>query len=278
MPDENIERISRRRLEEIVETLSERDNKILASIRACRYLTTRQIQRLHFLDAKNTLAGLRTANRVLTRLKKLGLADTLARRIGGVRAGSGALIWYLTEAGDRLLRIDGSHETIRKRFFEPSPFFLKHTLAVAETYVQLTEICKGYGLALGSVAQEPDCWRSYIAGGKTVSLQPDLFAVTYCDSYEDLWFIEVDLGTEAPTTVLEKCRRYHEYGRTGAEQKRHNGTFPLVVWIVLDEARKASLTEHIRDTFKAYPKIFIVITANELEALIRQGLGRNGLC
>lgn len=271
------ERISRKRLEEMAPSLSERDRTILFSIRYCRYLTTRQIQRLHFTSSKNALAGLRAANRVLTRLKTLGLTGTLARRIGGVRAGSGALIWFLTDAGERLLRLNSPASIPRHRFFEPSPYFLSHTMAVAESYVQLSEICKGHGLALGGVELEPACWRTYTHMGKSVTLKPDLFALTHCDSYEDRWFMEMDLGSEAPVTVLEKCRRYHEYYRTGLEQKQHE-VFPLVVWIVLNEARKASLAAHIREEFKAQPKIFIVITANELKSLIRQGVERGELC
>ena len=270
-------RVSQKLLEEIAATLSERDTKILSAVRHCRYLTTRQTQRLYFTNAATSGAGLRAANRNLHKLKGLGLAETLTRRIGGVRAGSGSLIWYLTQAGERLLRLSdkGAH-TIRN-FFEPSSYFLAHTLAVAECYVQLTEICGSRSLKLVKVEQETDCWRYYNHKGKITSLKPDLFAVTNCDDYEDRWFFEVDLKTEAPITIVEKCHRYHQYYQSGLEQKQHE-VFPIVVWIVPDVIRKETIISYIRDEFKRYSKIFIVITPDELEKLIRQGVEKGELC
>lgn len=270
-------RISRNYLKEISTAVSERDKKILSSVRTCRYLTTKQIQRLHFTDSANPTAGLRCANRTLGKLKSLELTGTLERRIGGVRAGSGALIWYLTDAGERMLRLGAKEPAVRKRFFEPSPFFLSHTLAVSECYVQLSELCCGHTLKLVSAELEPECWRTYSHRGKPYNLRPDMFLITHCDNYEDRWFIEIDLSTEAPTAIREKCHRYHEYYRSGTEQKQHD-MFPLVVWVVPSEARKNSLTEHIRDEFKHSPKIFAVITPDELCALVRQGVDRSVLC
>jgi len=51
-----------------------------------------------------------------------------------------------------------------------------------------------------------------------------------------------------------------------------------VVWIVPDTARKESLVTHIRAEFEKLPRIFIVITPDELEKLIRQGVEGGKLC
>ena len=270
-------RITQNRLEEIAPEIDQRNRDVLSAVRHCRYITTKQIQRLYFTDAATPSAGLRAANRCLTRLKNLGLIGTLSRRIGGVRAGSGSLIWYLTQGGERLLRLSNSGPHTRKRFFEPSPHFLAHTLSVAECYVQLTEICDGRGLKLVDIELETDCWRSYSHKGKLTTLRPDLFAVINCGDYEDRWFFEVDLKTEAPVTVIEKCRRYYQYYQSNLEQKLH-GVFPLSVWIVPDEARKESIVAHIRAEFAKLPRIFIVITPDELKKLIRQGVDGRMLC
>jgi len=271
------DRISKQDLEQIGPALSGRDRDILSDVRQCRYLTTQQIRRLHFTDAAMPDSGLRAANRNLNKLKGLRLIDTLSRRIGGVRAGSGSLIWYLTGTGERLLRSGSGANRPRKRGFEPSPHFLAHTLSVAECYIQFKEICSGHNPKLVSAEMEPDCWRSYSHKGKLTTLRPDLFAITVDGEYEDRWFIEVDLNTEAPVTVVEKCRRYHDYYRSGLEQKQH-GVFPLAVWIVPDAARKDSVIAHIRGEFKHLPRIFIVITPDELAALIRQGVEGKSLC
>ena len=273
------DRISQRSLEKLVPTLSERDKQLLLFIRECRYLTTKQIQQLHFTDASTALAGLKAANRNLNKLQGLELIDALARRIGGVRSGSGSRIWHVTDSGERLLRLDNinSKARPRKRSFEPSQHFLAHTLAVAECLVQLTKLCADDDLALIKTELEPDCWRYYTHQGKLTTLRPDLFALTNCGDYEDRWFIEIDLDTEAPITVIEKCRRYHDFYRSNLEQKQHK-VFPLVVWIVPEEKRKASIAAHIKAEFKHQPKIFIVITPDELENLIRQGVEGGTLC
>ncbi|MFV0485403.1 MAG: replication-relaxation family protein [Candidatus Saccharimonadales bacterium] len=271
------ERISRRQLEELSPTLSERDFKILAILRQCRHLTTKQIQRLYFESATTALAGLKAANRNMNKLKGLELTNNLARRVGGINAGSGSRIWHLTETGERLLRLGDGTARPRRRPHEPSSIFLKHTLAVAECFIQLTEICGGKGLELIKAEMEPDCWRSYSHKGHLTALRPDMFTVTVCGEYEDRWFVEIDLNTEAPVTVVEKCRRYYDYYRSGLEQKEHE-VFPLTVWIVPDEARKESLTAHIREAFPKMPRIFIVITPDELENLIRQGVEGAALC
>ena len=271
------ERISRGRLEEIITTLDDRDKSILNTVRECRYISTGQISRLHFTDSTTAAAALKAATRNMNKLKNLSLIYSLERRIGGARSGSGSLVWRLEAAGERILRItDGAVFPHRKRF-EPSPHFLAHTLAVSECFVRMTEICRHREMKLAEMQTEPGCWRSYGGGGRLVTLKPDLFAVTICDDYEDRWFLELDLDTESPIRIIEKCRKYFQYYRSGLEQKQY-GIFPLVVWIVPDSGRKESVAEHIKFEFSKLPKIFTVITPDELGSLIRMGAEGGSLC
>ncbi len=271
-------RISRLQLEELDRTLGERDGKILVSIQQYRYLLTSQIQRLHFTDATTPTAALRATNRNLKKLRELGLVDHLARRIGGVRAGSGSLIWRLTHAGERLIFLRNHTLTPTKRFFEPSPFFLAHTLAVADISISLTELSHSHpDVKLTILQTEPECWRTYSEHGNILALKPDLFAVTVSGQYEDRWFIEVDLDTESPSKIINKCERYHRYYRTGLEQQEAE-VFPLTVWIVPTEGRKNKLIAHIKKAYEKQPKLFAVITKDELETLIRRGGNGGMLC
>lgn len=268
-PSSEGRRLSRQQLEAVLASLSERDIEVIASIQRYRYLLTSQLQRLYFSDASTPTAGLRAASRSLKKLRELGLIDHLARRIGGVRAGSGAMVWYLTHAGERLIYLHSRKLTPTKRFFEPSPYFLAHTLAVAEVAVQLTELCRDHrGMELSNLQPEPDCWRTYSECGSILVLKPDLFAVTLSDQYEDRWFFEIDLDTESPVKVVEKCEKYHRYYRSGLEQKESE-VFPLTVWIVPTAERKERLIAHIREAFDKQPKLFAVITNQELAYLIR---------
>lgn len=275
---EECRRLSRQQLEEVEARLGERDRQILIAIQRYRYLLTGQIERLYFTDASTPTAALRAASRNLKKLCQLGLVDHLARRIGGVRAGSGGLVWHLTHAGERLLYLRDNTLTPTKRFFEPSPYFLAHMLAVAEIAVELTELCRErQGVKLSLIQAEPECWRTYSEYGTVLALKPDLFAVTISGQYEDRWFIEVDLDTESPAKVINKCERYHKYYRSGLEQQEAE-VFPLTVWIVPTAARKEKLITHIKAAFDKQPKLFAVITKDELEHLIRYGGDGGMLC
>lgn len=275
-PEAN-QRLSRKRLEELSVLLSQRDKDILLTVQRYRYLMTGQIQRLHFTDAASGPAALRAASRSLKKLKGYGLVNTLSRRVGGVRAGSSSLVWYLTHGGERLLQFHDGRAYPCRRQFEPSPYFLAHTLAVAETAIRLTEACRDGKTELADLQPEPECWRAYSERGTHLSLKPDLYTAIVSGEYEDRYFFEIDLDTESPAKVIEKCQKYHQYYRSGLEQKE-SGIFPLTVWIVLDEARKERLITAIRSAFDKQPRLFAVITGGELEGLIRQGGDERTLC
>ncbi len=271
------QRVSKRQLMEIDCRLGERDREVLLAVQRHRYLMTGQIGRLLFTDAANPSAGLRAASRNLKKLNEFGLVDSLSRRIGGVRAGSSSLIWHLTHAGERLLRLRDAKAFPVRRRFEPSAYFLAHTLAVAETAIKLIEICREHEPEIAALQLEPECWRAYSNAGVSLSLKPDLYAVTTTEEYEDRYFIEVDLDTESPTKIIEKCQRYHAYYRSGLEQERSE-MFPLTVWIVPNITRKEKLIRQLKKAFDKQTKLFAVITCDELEKLVLEGGDRETLC
>src|SRR5205823_5569617 len=123
--------------------------------------------------------------------------------------------------------------------------FLEHTLAVAQTHVELVKAARDGRLELVSVDVEPRCWRRYTgAGGAPEVVKPDLYVVTGSGEFEDCWFVEVDCGTESPAAVRRKCRAYEAYWRSGREQQTHR-TFPLIVWVAQDEPRKQRIETSI---------------------------------
>ena len=120
--------VSRQQLEELDLLLSGRDKEVLMAIRKHRYLLSSQVQRLLFYDAATTTAALRTANRCLKRLREKGLIGTLSRRIGGVRAGSGSMVNYLTHAGEHsLLRI------LRSSFLRYAEYLRRNLLPYSQS-------------------------------------------------------------------------------------------------------------------------------------------------
>ena len=264
--DEIAARVSRRRLERVASSLHDRDRAILYALRESRFMTSKQVSRQHFeADHTNPTAAQRAANRSMHKLQGYGLTTTIYRRVGGKKGGSSGYVWSLTPLGARFLGLGEDGQT-RKRSFEPSPRFVEHTLAVSELHTQLLDIT---GISLTDIQFEPHCWRSYHG----TALKPDLYAVTTDGKYEDSWFFEIDLATEAPSRVVSKCEQYQEYYRSNVEQSMH-GIFPLVVWIIPSAKRKATLQSLVTGNAAITCKnIFTFILPDELEALIRKGAG-----
>jgi len=263
-------RISIKKLREYNHALSERDKDILHSIQKCGFIKTSQVGRLHFGEASTPASALRSTSYALAKLHKMGLVQPLRRRIGGVRAGSSSYVWTLREAGVELLRLCENNpkakQKPRKRVHEPTYIFLRHTLAIAELYTYLRTNTK-----LIKAEFEPSCWRGYTTmHGVNVTLKPDLYAITTANGYEDHWFFEVDLDTEAPSRIMRKCESYGRYCISGQEQEKHN-VFPQVVWIVPTEKRKQTLIRYIADNLSEYADLFVVITFEDLPALLQSG-------
>lgn len=124
-------RLSQRRLRELADELSGRDRAVLAALRTVVVLSGTQAERLLFDEIAES-ARARIRRRVLGRLIALGLVETLERRVGGVRAGSGGLVYALSGGGQRLLDLDDPRESPRRRSaYTPGPLFLAHALAWA---------------------------------------------------------------------------------------------------------------------------------------------------
>ena len=249
--------------------LSERDLQILRLVRQHKFITTRQLQRLLFHAHATIDAGTRACTRTLQRLRHRHFLHRIDRPIGGIRGGSGAYVWALDSAGDRVTRSSGSGEDDkRRRVFEPTQLFLAHTLAVVEARVLLTEGARTGRFELAHVDTEPSNWRSYIGrGGEPLLLKPDLSVVTTTGDFEDHWFFEIDQGTESLPTLLRKCRAYATYKNSGQEQVR-SGVFPLVVWILADPSRRRRLRQQIANEPRLDTRLFHVIAPDELVGVV----------
>lgn len=262
-------RVGRRQLEQIAQHLSQRDRHILRRIWEHRFLTSKQIEGFVFTGHASLASSSRITRRVLARLARDHLIVSLARRIGGTRAGSEATIWQLTPAAARLLHPDSGRSWRR---YEPSARFLSHCLAVADTHLALRSHASPEHPI--SVQVEPLSWRTFTGqGGQQRLLRPDLWAAIggrdAQGDYEDHWFIEVDMGTESLPTLLKKCRLYEDYYRSGSEQCRH-GSFPRVLWLMLgtrDQQRAASLSQRLERSSMTH-QLFTICTAPQLSAAL----------
>jgi Replication-relaxation len=249
--------------------VSARDLAILRSIHDHKFLTTTHLRRLHFWDHATISAGTRACTRVLTRLKGHRLIYRLVRQIGGISAGSGAYVWGIDAAGDRLLKSDlGEKSWSRSRAYEPTPPFLDHCLAVAELRVQLEDAVHDGRLESVQVTTEPANWREYLdRSGAPAHLKPDLHAITTVGDFEDHWFIEIDRGTESMPRLHRKSLRYQWYFSTGREQAQHR-VFPVVAWILDDARRRHHLEALLAGDHRFDRRLFVIASVEEFLAAI----------
>ncbi|PZS17598.1 MAG: hypothetical protein DLM57_08045 [Pseudonocardiales bacterium] len=255
------------------QSMPERDLTILRSLAAHRFLTTRQITALHFADTGQDQYGSRVARKVLKRLDEASVLSHLDQRIGGFRAGSDGYVWRVGPVGDRLLRFGTSDTTRRGRRYEPSTWFLGHCLAIAELHVTLAQTARDGRFDLTSLELEPSTWREYQGSfGERRILKPDLGAVTASGEYEDHFWFEIDLGNEHLPTILDKCRAYEAYRRTGLEdERRGEGVFPIVVWVMHTAERAARLRAAIAESRDVDASPFRVTTPDEMAEMVAGG-------
>jgi hypothetical protein len=258
--------VTTKRLIQLRSDLSERDWQIILTLARVRVATGAQLQALHFEDVTRRRAQQRLA--VLTNRRVLA---RLPRLIGGVRAGSAGHVYALDVAGQRMVDLDAGRRPGRPRGV--GTVFLTHALAVTETFLGLALAERAGQLRVVRFIGEPGAWRSfYGAGGTRVTLKPDAYAVLVVDGFEDHWFLEVDLGTEAAATLSRKCSVYRGYWQSGIEQAQHD-VFPRVLWLVQDKHRADLLAGVVARQPADARSLFAVSLHADAVARMRQGAG-----
>jgi hypothetical protein len=281
-----VQRLSRRRLIELSAQLTVADFDTLGLLGVHRLLTTGHIAGLMYGEASTRLAGDRAAQRALRKLEHEGVVVGLPRRVGGYGGGATQAVWRLTEAGQRLLRlqaqggagygqVDGDAGRPRIRLAEPSPQFLAHTLRVADVrlaFERLRETTDGKA-ELSLVQTEPSCWRRWTGPhGTPATLRPDLYAETVSSEFVDCWFIEADLGTEHLPVVVRKAKVYEAYRRSGREQAAR-GVFPLVLWVTPDTRRAEAILFAIRGDPGCDGRAHRAVSFDQLSDVLANGAG-----
>lgn len=234
-------RISSRQLDLIASDLTDTDQLLVQFVAAQRIASGHQLRRCFFASSDG-----RAVRRVLLRLIEWRVLDRLPRRVGGIRSGSDGYLYILGTAGARLLARDGRR---LRRLEAPGDRYIAHTLAITELVVRLREAEHRDELGVLALETEPTCWRQFTGpAGTRLTLKPDLFVRLGAGSFEDRWFIEVDLATEARGTLVAKAKRYVAHLRSGSEQAAH-GVYPRVLWTAMTEHR----CEQIREALAVLP-------------------------
>jgi hypothetical protein len=201
--------------------------------------------------------------RCLGRLVRARVLGTLARRIGGVRAGSSGLVYHLDTAGLRLL----AGEAGTRRTTPPGERFVRHTLAVAELYVDLVEQARATGARVKQFEAEPASWWSDGLGGR---IKPDAHIAVSNADHTDHWWAEVDLATEHLTTLARKLAVYIDFANRG--QLGPSDSMPWVLITVPDDKRYSEIVRLIRQLPHPDQELFSVAVHNDAAGSIMRRL------
>jgi len=247
------DRVTATYVADLVTRLSVRDLIILRDLARVRVLTGNQLERLHFYDLGLTNRD-RARRRVLNRLIAWCAVTTLARRVGGVRAGSNGLVYSLDTAGQRVLRLlDHEDERPVRRPWTPGALFLTHTLAASELYVRLREAERGGHLELTAFLAEPASWQRTLSLG---TLKPDAYVLVAYRDVEDAWWLEVDQATESRNTLRRKLSLYLLAAQAGVVGPHQ--ILPRVLVTVPDERRLEAVREIVADLGPMAERLMLV--------------------
>jgi Replication-relaxation len=223
--------------------LAQRDYDILTLTRTFTQLASTHLSELLFADRSHSVP-----DKVLGRLVRLSYLARVGRRASGDEGGAGAFVYQLGRAGRLLLDVEG----------RPSPTVSNHALMIADTYLELRRAEK-----LGVLAVK----RWDVELPVPPAVRADLYAVLDFPQQQrsSRYFLEIDLGTEAPVRIREKVAGYWAAAQTTDEEY-----FPYVVFVVRQEGRKTELLRLFRKLPEEQQDMVRVVPLGELVPMLMQ--------
>ena len=198
--------------------LSQRDLDVLKLTYTFTQLASTQLGELVFADVSRTVT-----NKVLGRLTRTGYLSRVGRRTPGDMGGTSPNVYKLGRYGRVLMGVEGRQSVAVN----------DHALMIADTYLELRRAEKAGVLTV----------RQWAVEHSLPPIRADLLvAVDYPEQRRSSsYFLEIDLGTEAPIRLREKIAGYWR-----VYQRNEDEFFPFVVFVVKREARKREIERIIR--------------------------------
>ncbi len=231
-------RISYERLTRLEGELTQRDRAILETVARLHLVTGQHLLRVHWPEPSP--ADERAARRTLQRLTRWRVLARLERRMGGLGRGSTSWTYALDVAGQRLMAAGGRDA---RRPHLPRPAMWQHALTVSEVYTRLVEATRGTQQRLSRWQGEPDSWRRFAGPyGEPLLVKPDAYVEVTGPDFADLYFLEIDTGSQSRPVIRRKLDAYRRYAASGIEQATE-GVFPRVVFLTPEADRHALLID-----------------------------------
>lgn len=198
--------------------LSHRDLDVLKLTYSFTQLASTHLAELLFADVSRTVT-----NKVLGRLTRTRYLSRVGRRTPGEKGGTSPYVYKLGRYGRTLLGVEGKQSVAVN----------DHALMIADTYVELRRAEKAGVLTV----------RKWEVERSLPPIRADLLAaVDYpAQRRSSSYFLEIDLGTEAPIRLREKIAGYWR-----VYQRNEDDFFPFVVFVVKRETRKREIERIIR--------------------------------
>lgn len=217
--------------------LTHRDYDVLKLTRTFGQLASTHLTELLFADRSHSVP-----DKVLGRLVRLGYLSRVGRRATGDKGGAGAFVYQLGRAGRLLLDVEG----------RPSPNVSNHALMIADTYLDLRRAEKAGVLTVKR-------WDVELPVPPVV--RADLFVSLDFPGQQrsSSYFLEIDLGTEAPVRIREKVAGYWR-----AVQVSDAEFFPYVVFVVCQQVRKNEIGRILRTLPEEQQEMVWVVLIGEL--------------
>lgn len=229
--------------------LTDRDRQIVLLVGRFKQVSSAHVRELLFATRKSNTPCDRTLKRLTERRY---LARIERRNVGGSRGGSGQYVYQLGPHGHTLLR-QGRYIPMRSINY--------HTLAIADTYLQLHRLQASGNISIRGVSNEPDCWMTI----DRYELKPDMYVELEHQSRPGdglkIWF-EIDMGSEGQRQIKAKLERY--WNAYGAAEDAGWDTYPLVMFAAIDEYRARELRWLIEQGPAEARALFRVVTIEEL--------------
>ncbi|MDQ0825389.1 hypothetical protein QFZ60_001562 [Arthrobacter sp. B2I5] len=225
--------------------IASRDLAIIRLVGRFNQASATQIAAVNFYEN----ASKTVQTRVLARLTKDKYLARINRRLpGGPKGGSPQYVYQLGPEGWRLFT--------RKRW--PGLYAVNyHSLAIMDAYLSVLNLERqGLG-TISSYLTEPET-HSVIAGQ---DLRPDLHIEFAVEGKGTLGlYIEVDLATERRKQLTEKMERYFQ-----AWKHAELESFPLIVFLVPDEYRRAEVQRIVNGGGEEWVQLFHVHVQDKFE-------------
>jgi hypothetical protein len=254
-------------LRQLAAELPDRYTVPLLHLSRARVLSGGQLDRLLRQPGTAPRTTERARQRAMTHLCRLGMATTLDRRIGGMRAGSAGHVHVLTPAGYRLVAIvTGAPIPGQvRRFRAPGPMLIAHALDIAELYVQLTEASRGGGFWVTAFVTEPATWWPLGNGGH---LRPDAYTALAVPTHRDVWWLEIDRDTESAPRLRDKFIDYLDHAEDGGTGP--DGVLPRVLFTAPDQRRATVIGDIVTGLIGDTGLITVTAHADAAEFLINE--------